>query len=315
MSRFFNKLFYISLILILLGSMSSTITCPSKVGQYWVGIFSGALANVGLAVFVANIFSFIIGTTDFLNYIRDRLVEIVLSKDFVTRLGEDEQKKLLKLTMKPPREISSIYSGIDDFFDGYVNQSMALFDTCYRGQMYISAEASIDKEKNVLRIDWDVNYIVYRIAEKFEPLPFWLGDEKSVHVDTTITADKSEIETLTNADIQETAINDPSMAKGYTMDVPEKFNKYREINIRRRVTEFGSDHWQLFCYKALKPCHRMQIELRCKDGIEIRETNIFGAQEDFQISEDKDKVRVSYNHWLSPGYGVTVLVGLNGAHD
>lgn len=298
LSRFFSKWFFIAIILILLGLMLSSTTQTDQTLKYIVSLFSGLLQNIGLSIIIGCIFDFIIGTEDFIKYIRERLVDIVLSKDFITKLNENEQKRLLKLTLKPTREVSSIYSGIDDYFDTYVNKSMELFETCYRGQMTIDAIASIDKERNVIKIEWDITYLVYRVAEKFEPLLIWVSDDNTEHVETTITANKNDIERINNnslIDIDKSKIQDPILNKGYTIEFPERFNRFREVTIRRKLIEYGNNHWHLFCYKAMKPCHRITVNISCHDGIIIKDVNTFGVQDEFSIENNKHKVRIAYN--------------------
>lgn len=313
--KFFNIWFLLSVCIILLGLFLKEISIQNQTLMNIKLLLADALQNIGLAIIVANIFNFIIGTDQFIDYIREKLIEIVLSKEFVSRLSENDQKKLLKITLKPTRELTAIYSGIEEYFDEYIDNSMKLFDSSYRGQMNINADASIDKKNNCLKIEWDLTYIIYKVAEKFEPIPFWLGDEKSIHVETQIIGDNLDKISINDEDLEEISeVDDPSMARGYTFQIPETFNKYKEVTIRRKFVEYGSDHWQIFCYKAIKPCHRMFVTLQCEKGLSIKEPNTFGVNDEFFIEHSEDKVRFSYNGWLSPGYGVTALISLDSYH-
>ena len=315
---FFSRWFYIAIILVLIGLIFASIESSHKEHQYFFDLISKLSESVGIAILVANIFSFTIGTTEFLQYIRQRLIDIVVSKDFIARLNQEEQRELLKMTLKPPRKLSEIYSGIDDYFKNYIDNSLALFDTCYRGHIVLSAEASMDQENHRLRVDLQLDYIVYRVAERFDPLLLWFEGEDSVHVETKIKSPRGEHEILTEQKLTELHdIRDPSMKQGYEMEVPDRFNQYRHINISRKIIEYGNDHWQIFSYKTIKPCDQLLLNLRCKDGIVVRRCDTYGLQDDFEIetSEDKTHIRVAYNDWLSPGFGVNILLADDTWHN
>ena len=133
MKKFFTKWFYISLILIISSILFVEIFSKQGDEIFIVTVVANTISSIGIAIFVANIFTFTIGTEEFLQFIRERLIKIVISKDFITRLSSEEQKSLLGMVLKPSRELAEIYSGINDYFDQYVEDSMTLFDNCYRG--------------------------------------------------------------------------------------------------------------------------------------------------------------------------------------
>jgi hypothetical protein len=112
LTRFFSKWFYLSIILILIGLILSGLTSENSLGQYVLVLVSQLLQSTGIAILVANIFTFILGTEQFVNYIREKLVSIVISKDFVSNLNQSEQRNLLKMVLKPAKELSAMYSGI-----------------------------------------------------------------------------------------------------------------------------------------------------------------------------------------------------------
>lgn len=148
--KFFSKWFYISIILLLAGLIASDV--PSDpinhpFLSYLLHLCASLLKDTGVAIFVANIFTFVIGTEEFFSYIREKLVRIIVSKDFVTTLGADERKELLKMVLKPTNELSVIYSRISDYFNRYIDNSMQLFHGAYRSNLVISATAKYDATK------------------------------------------------------------------------------------------------------------------------------------------------------------------------
>lgn len=314
--NFFSRWFYLSIILIMGGLVFSSAQAGHPSHSYLLGLTSKLLESTGIAIFIANIFTFTIGTNEFIKYIREKLMNIVMSKEFVARLDATEQKNLLHMVLKPTRELSNIYSGINDYFNQYVEDSMSLFDTNYRGHMVLDATASIDRVKNVLKVEFDLDYMVYKVGEEFDSLKLGLEDEGFEHVRTVVRAQGQEEKTIPADLIKEAEkIEDPTIKKLYDMEVPSEFNKFDQINVSRRVIEYGNDHWQIFSYKTLKTCDRLTVVLRCEDGVVIRNCNTYGVQDKFVIERSQNKIKVIYNDWLSPGFGVNILVAREGYHN
>jgi predicted DNA binding protein len=313
--KFFTKWFYISLILIISSILFVEIFSKQGDEIFIVTVVANTISSIGIAIFVANIFTFTIGTEEFLQFIRERLIKIVISKDFITRLSSEEQKSLLGMVLKPSRELAEIYSGINDYFDQYVEDSMTLFDNCYRGHMRIEAVASFNKEVGRVEIHYDYDYVMYKTADQFDELPVWFENENHEHIRTIVAAKAGDWEEIPSDLIKKLEnIEDPTMVKGYSMSVPDKFNEFNHVNISRKVCEAGNDHWQIFSFKTIKPCDQLTVSLRCEDGLVIKDSNIYGIQDKFSIEKEKQKIRVRFTDWLSPGFGVNIMVAKENFH-
>lgn len=312
---FFTRWFYLSIILIITSVLMHLLASTHSGHAFLLKLIADVISSIGIAVLVANIFSFTIGTEEFLKFIRERLIKIVISKDFIARLSSDEQKSLLGMVLKPSRELAEIYSGINDYFDQYVEDSMALFDNCYRGHMHIEAVASYNVEAGHVQIHFDYDYVMYKTADEFDSLPVWFEDSRHEHVRTIVAAKAGDWEQIPPENIKElTNIEDPTMVKGYSMSVPEKFNKLDHVNVSRRIIEAGNDHWQIFSFKTIKPCDQLTVSLRCEDGLIIKDSNIYGIQDKFSIDKESSKIRVRFTDWLSPGFGVNIMVAKENYH-
>lgn len=313
MAKLFSKWFYISILLILSGLVISQADVKSfgPSTQYLVNLLSQALKDIGLAVFISNLFSFIIGTAEFVAFVRNKLIEIVVSHEFVAKLNQGEQEKLLGMVLRPPKEFSEVYSGINDYFKEYVGKSLLLFDKNFRGHLVLDAVASYDPEKRCTKIEIDLDYTVYSVSGRFDDIPIFSQDEKLKHVRTVVIAPngaKSDAED--QAVCARDKIQDPTLVAGYEMKIPEEFSRFAQVNVHREIVEYGSDHWQQFVYKAVKPCHGLLINLRCLDGLIVRSCNVWGSQKSFIVERSKhnDHIRVFCNQWLEPGFGVDVVV-------
>lgn len=313
---FFTRWFYLSIILIVFSVLLAMLAESHSNHGFLIKLLADTLSSVGIAILVANIFSFTIGTEKFLHFIRERLIKIVVSKDFIARLSSEEQKSLLGMVLKPSRELAEIYSGINDYFDQYVEDSMTLFDDCYRGHMHIEAVASYNEDKGYVQIVFDYDYIMYKIAAEFDELPVWFEDERHEHIRTIVAAKAGDWEEIPAEAIKKLDnIEDPTMVKGYSMSIPDNFNKLDHVNVSRRIVEAGNDHWQIFSFKTIKPCDQLTVSLRCEDGLIIKDSNIYGIQDKFSIEKENSKIRVRFTDWLSPGFGVNIMVAKEGFHD
>lgn len=277
-------------------------------------MLSQLFQSTGVALFIGSIFTFVLSTEQFVAFIRERLINIVISKDFIANLNQQEQKKLLHMVLKPAKELSSIYSGITDYFNQYIDNSMRLFDTIYRGHMKIDGVVSYNNEKKCIQIAYDIDYIVYKTNDAFEPLVLGLEDESSEHIQTIIRGVGGLEEVLTDEHSKEQPLDDPTIEKMMALDIPEKFNKLSQISVSRRIVEYGSDHWQLFSYKNIKACDQLSITLSCSDDILIKTCNTYGVQGGFSIEKKDTRIKVTYSDWLSPGFGVNVLVAKKDYH-
>ena len=309
---FFSKWFYISIISILFGLIFASVGVSHPSHKYLFNLTSGLFLNIGLAIFVANIFTFTIGTNEFLNYIRKLLTNIILSKEFITKLNQKEQKEqkeLLHMVLKPTTELSKIYSGINDYFNQYIENSMKLFDTCYRGHVVLDATASYNTQKECIQTKLELDYMVYKIGDTFESMRLGFEDESFEHIGTKIRAsDRPETEIPAELITEASKIDDPTIKKLYAMEVPEEFNYLSQINVSRKIIEYGNDHWQVFSYKTIKACDRLTVILRCQDDLVKKSCNIYGIQDQCIIEKEENYVKVIFNDWLSPGFGVNILV-------
>ncbi|MCB1584177.1 MAG: hypothetical protein R3E90_15030 [Marinicella sp.] len=315
---FFSKWFFLAIILILLGLLIHQTDHQNKTVDFIVEISAMFLESIGIAILVANIFSFTIGTNQFLSYVRERLIDVVISKDFITRLSPREQKDLIEMTLKPPRELSDVYSGINYYFLNYIENSMKLFDSCYRGQYVVNGIASVDVNSGKLKVDMEIDYVIYRVAEKFDPLIIFFEAKDSEHIETILKSpdgEKMKIDSESLVELKE--IKDPSMEQGFECTVPENFNKFRQMSVTRKIVEYGNDHWQVSSLKIIKPVDRLLLNIQCEEDLVVRRCDTYGVQEEFeiQISENNKRIRVSYDGWLSPGFGINILLARDGWHE
>jgi len=316
MLRFFGRFFWLSLSLVLLGLLLlSWVQRVDASYRFFFEIFAQILKDLGVALLIANIFSYVLGTKEFSEYMLKKVSDVILSKDFLRKLGPDEQRNVLDLVLRPPKNFADVYSGIADYYKEYIENSMSLFDHNYRAALKVDVDVFHDSEKQVMAARTEVDYTVYRVGEDFEPLTIYSEDSNFKHELTKVVSPNGQAQEF-KGEPKGCDSSDPTLKASHTLVLPETFNKASHIAVTRRVVEFGEDHWIHYSYRAVKACHGMILKLRCPDGYTIRDEYIYGARENFVIekSEDKKTVRISCPMWLSPGFGVNILVAKTEFH-
>ena len=312
LAEFFSKWFYLSVIFILIGLVLSSFDFSNGYGQiipYSLSLMASFFKDIGIAVFVGNIFSFIMGTNEFFGYIRDRLVRIIISKDFVTTLAAEERRDLLKTVLRPSNELSSIYSRISEYFESYVDNSLKLFHSPYRSGLRINAVVFFDGVKNKIVTEEDVSYRIYRIDNKFEGLFIGFEDPSSEHLETRIVTPTGEEKIFSNSDLKDNSQNkDDSIRKSFMLTIPEEFNVHHHLSVHRKLIEYGEDHWQLFSYKTIHPCDGLDITIRCQGDVKVRTYVTYGSEPKFKTQMQDDRIRITCDDWLRPGFGVCVIL-------
>ncbi|MBF0329953.1 MAG: hypothetical protein HQL10_12405 [Nitrospirae bacterium] len=318
---FFTKWFYIGFGVLLLG-----ITLESykqNIIKEWMFAYSIAiefLKNIGIAIIISNIFSYILGTQEFMSYLRQKLIEIVVSKDFLHKLNREERREMLKIILKPTKELSEIYSGINQYFSRYIEDSMNLFHAHFRSGYMIVAEASMDSETNRVKVVSEMDHRIYRVMGEYEKLPVGFEDEDSKMLSTKLFSPNGEEQSsidckvVNKAELNDDILaKDPALINGTLSEIPESFKKYTQLDVKRKLVEYGVDHWHLYTYRAKTPCDKLNISLMCRDGLEVKKVVTYGRGSNFKIdkSTDNSRVTVSCNDWLEPGFGVAILLAKN----
>jgi len=286
----------------------------------FLGIVSIFLKNFGIALIIAYIFTFVSSTHNFIEFIRDKLINIMITKDFLDRLSNDERQQMLKTILKPNKEISSVYAGINDYFNKYITKSLSLFKTHFRGSYTLNAVARIDEVRNVVCIDVQIGYRMYKVFGEFERLNVGFEDENveeeplevyspdgTKHSVSSTALSKSELSSKeTDTDFR----NDPSLVKGSLAILPDELKRHDYLDIRRKITEYGNDHWHLFTLRTTQPCDKFSIHLTCEGDLMIKKYIPFGKINSFNIDCQKENKVISIfcNEWMEAGLGVAVLI-------
>jgi hypothetical protein len=311
------------LISIILNDILDSDIIPSKFNIY-IDIVVNLVKNFGIAIIIAYIFSFVSSTQTFMNFIRDRLISIIITKDFLGKVSNDERREMTKKILNYTEE--PVYSGINDYFNKHISQSLSLFETHFRSAYQVNAIAKLDINKKVVRVDAELRYRMYKVSGNFEKLNIGFEDETVEDQPIIIYTPDGKMKTIntkliSKEDIKNTKTgfetnfqNDASLVKEsfaiLDKKLKQELEQYDYLDVVNRFTEFGNDHWHLFTLRITKPCDKLSIYLSCDDELVIKKYIPFGELNSFNINcRDENKIiDIFCNEWIEAGLGVAILI-------
>jgi hypothetical protein len=307
---------------IILNDMLLSTTISGK-PLFLIGIVSDLLKSLGIAIIIAYFFTYISGTKSFVEFIKKGLISIIVTKDFLNKLNDKERREMLNIILRPKNEIATTFSGINDYFNKQIKKSLSLFETHFRTSYQLNAVAKIDKKKNVVCVEAQLTYRMYKVSGKFENMNVGYEDEDIVEQPLEIFSPKGEkyvldIKTLdkkglTSDEIETDFKNDPSLIKGSIAYLTDELKQYDYLDTNRKMTEYGNDHWHLFTLRITQPCDKFSIYLVCEDDLVIKKYVPFGKLNSFNIEcqDNKKVINIFCHEWMESGLGVAILIAKN----
>jgi hypothetical protein len=272
-------------------------------------LFSCVLVSIGISLVVASIFTYSINSSRFLNFIKDNLSKIVISKEFLKDLSVNTKKEALNLILRPTDKLINIYSNINEYYQEYIDNSLELFETNFKSNLFITCFATHDNKR--LKVEFTTSYRIYKVGDTFQPLIIGFENEEYELLETKIIApDGNRIEIT---DTEGEAKNEESGFKWteFKFDINDvRFSSFTHLAIKQFGVEYGKDHWQFFSFKALTPCDGINFELRCDKGLIVKSHMIFDKDKYYsaELSSDKKYLQIITNQWIKPGVGISVII-------
>ena len=320
-----------SLVLILIGfivegELAQDVT--GRVVSRWWKLFSDLLKTVGLALFVAFVFDFILESQSFFEYFKDKLRRVVVSKEFVVSLSDPEKinllksikpneeqvKVYLKTIIRPSQELIKLYSNVETYYDLFTEAAIQLTSANFNSGMLILVDARHDFSKKMVYLENESTYRVYKPSGNHIPLSLTFQNEDSTLISTIITTPDGQEQAIVAQPVPEER-KPPSFAacqKLYLPEIPLPLQELEYLNVRRKSREYCHDHWGIFSYHALEPTDGVTIQVRCHDGITIRQCIPYTTDHQFRIelNDEHTQLSAAYPFWLRPGFGINVVLAL-----
>lgn len=272
------------------------------------------LSTAGIAVLLGAIFNWIIGTKSFVKYAKDKIVSVLISKEYIGELEGEAKRSMLRAVIKPTGELANTYSRIDDYFNLYVEKSMALFSTYeFRSSTNIVGQAKI--EDGVVVVDYFLSYRSYVVDKEHPDMEIGLENPSSKVLSTKVSFLNGKQIEIESKDIpkEECRVpilrSDDSANKIVCAKIPDEHKSDKFIDVVRRIREVGNDHWINFSFRSAKPTDKLQLTIYCNDGLIVKDAVFYGPSDKFHIkkAEDNKTIEMECCEWMDPGYGLNIL--------
>ncbi|PHR24426.1 MAG: hypothetical protein COA36_15400 [Desulfotalea sp.] len=315
-----------AIFLIAVGVFIPTICIEKGEGLIFtvITVSSGVLQSIGTTIFVAVVISCALTTDATFKYTMDRLREIVVSNDYVDKLLMPEKQKLMEAIINPGKQLSSIYSGIYNYYSKHIKKTMEMNVNLYRSHFVLNCFVRFDAEKKILFMEQDMYYRIYKIKGEFSGLLFDSTKEKYTHLESWITDKKGNKEKIDEKNFdnensdekienrQNLDAHQRSILLDREVSIPWAYSENDYLDITRRFVHFGEDDWLLFSYEFPHPTDGLLFNIHCEKGICVKKTQSYGMEHsNYNGLQRSDGITLEYKDWLQEGAGISVLFKTN----
>jgi hypothetical protein len=303
----FSSYFWLGLLMVFLAIVLS-LQFPDRL--FLVSAFINLIEAIGISIVVASIFTYVSGTSEFVEQIRLLLQDIVVSRNFLGNIDAESKREALNSLIKPSTEEKRIYSNIEDYLNTYIKQTMDVTNKCVRSNYTVSARAYLNADQNKVCVESNISYRLYPTKDGYSDIRvgFLESETESTCKKVIVNTPHGDREIFDNLEFKQIDI-DAGKARLATIDLAKYAKKCSHLDISLDMTEFGMDHWIMLSFSALMPTDGFKHTLRCDDGLVINKFHTFIHGAKFYVDRISDiEITTSCNEWVNEGTGISILV-------
>lgn len=311
LKKFFSQYILLGIIVILLANIINNyfIDC------FWKNVIVNSLSTVGIALTIGSIFDFSKNTNEFTSFISNILKKIIITKDFLGELTNEEKKNVLELLIVPTDSQIEECSSIETFYKKSIENFVDLYNREFKTNLNIHVTAYV--ENGIVVCRGNISHRRYKINERYHPIETNFEKTDSEMTNSYILLPSGErIDLKENEDIDvkgESELKHEKLGKKYLTNIPEQINNFPYITLYKEIKEVGYDHWTVLNWSSLTPCDGISFELQCMDGLIVKEYKVFDNPKLYEITTNskKDKINILSSGWLNEYTGFTILISKN----
>lgn len=305
----FSKYLWLGVILLLV-----SIILNKYIGQdiFIAYVIVQLVLSISVAIIVASIFTYTMGTAEFVDKIKDLLEDIVVSRRFLGNLSSKDKGEALHAILKASDAESKIYSNITRFYEYHIINTLDIKEKCVRSNYTITARAFYDYDKKLVAVNGIYSYRLFPGASGFQPIKVGF-DEGDVHsrVEKVIVhkpnGERRVFEEVELFPQENVGAHD----RLGSVDTNEIGKGQEHLDIEIHVLEYGLDHWFMFTFKALQPTDGFRLNLTCVSGLEIRKHCVFDTGNAYHVDTNgKCELNIACHQWIKEGVGVSILISI-----
>lgn len=275
-------------------------------------IITNTLSTFGIALAMGSIFDFSINSDSFTSFVSGILKKIIITKDFLAELKQEEKKNVLELLITPTDKQIEECSSIDTYYKKSIDSFVNLYSQQFKTNLNIYVTAKM--ENGVVVCVGSVTHRRYKINGRYQPIETNFEKTDSKMSNTYILLPNGDrVDLKENEDIEvknQAELKCEKIGKKYMTIIPETYNIYDYITLYKEIKEVGYDHWNVFNWSSLTPCDGITFELQCLDGLIVKEYKVFDNPKLYEITvnQEKDRITILSSGWLNEYTGFTILI-------
>jgi len=278
-----------------------------------VNILQNIFSTIGTAILVGAIFDFSKNSEAFTSFVSNILKDIVISKDFLNVMSEEEKKNSLELILKPTDLQTEQCSSINLYYQKSINKFMDLYKTPFKTGLVINIR--ITKENGRLIAKGDLTHKIYKVCGEYQPILTTFERAECRILDSFIILPTGEKIRLENEYVKETQDEheideNGEIAKKYETVIPKEYYEYPYLTVCREILETGNDHWINFHWISLTTCDGIYFKITCDKGISIKDYLVFDNKKcyDIEVNSERDTMTIISTNWLDAHSGFTMTI-------
>lgn len=303
--KFFLNYFWLGLLLIVISMfIKEATTC-----EYWL-LLQKLLETIGIAIFIASLFSFTFESVSFQNKMKDIVEKIVLKRAFLTDLPRERKKEALHNLLKPTESEIQKYSNLEDFYNSYVEKVLNVSQRNVRSNYNINIKAKFDQSKDSVYTDGIYSYRLYPSEREYTDIIVgFLKDDEFSTVDVIINLPNGERKSFLFQEIKE-SFKEKGIAKETNISVNEFCSKFNHVDVELRVKEYGFNHWMNVFFKAEQATDGFKMSVTCDDDLTIKTNILFDVGNNYHVdkNEESNEIHISCHQWINEGAGVSMII-------
>ena len=146
--------------------------------SFLITIFINLTQSIGVSILVATIFSFAATTADFTQRIKGFLEDIIIKRNFLSNIEPEGKKEALRALIKPSDKELSNLPNINDYYDHFINNTLAVQSKNVRSNYSIQVKIYIDPDDEKVKAEGIYTYRLYPSANGYNPIIIGFDEEK-----------------------------------------------------------------------------------------------------------------------------------------
>lgn len=306
--KHFALYFFISILLILISEL-----LKSERYNFLPDYIIALIQSLGLSLFIATLFSFIAGTSSFMEIIKKFLEDIILKRNFLSNIDQESKKEAIKTLIQPSISEKNNYPNIGDYYGFFIDKTLSIKERNVRSNYQVLNKVYFDKG---IVCEGIYRYRLYPNESGYSDIVVGFEDEGSSCNSIIISRPDGEVKKFKACELTPTKHdegNDISYrAKVTQKDIntfsimDDKFSNHLDIELN--VIERKNGNNALIQFKALQPTDGFTFDINYSSDLEFFDIGIFVVGANYNLEKSDGRISITCHQWINEGSGVAVLV-------